>query len=72
MRQDSESTNQPAIIARTAKEVAARAIAELEAAGALQRTEGHITRIDAELKTYVAEQYEAYPFAGHWIVATAA
>jgi uncharacterized protein (DUF2249 family) len=49
--------NQLAIIAGTAKEVAARAIAELEAAGALQRTEGHIARIDrAKLQTYVVEQ----------------
>jgi uncharacterized protein (DUF2249 family) len=49
--------NQLAIIAGTAKEVAARAIAELEAAGALQRTEGHIARIDrAKLQMYVAEQ----------------
>jgi uncharacterized protein (DUF2249 family) len=49
--------NQLAIIAGTAKEVAARAIAELEAAGALQRTEGHIARIDrAKLQTYVTEQ----------------
>jgi CRP/FNR family transcriptional regulator len=49
--------NQLAIIAGTAKEVAARAIAELEAGGALQRTEGHIARIDrAKLQTYVVEQ----------------
>lgn len=49
--------NQLAIIAGTAKEVAARAIAELEAAGVLQRTEGHIARIDrAKLQTYVTEQ----------------
>jgi uncharacterized protein (DUF2249 family) len=49
--------NQLAIVAGTAKEVAARAIAELEAAGALQRTEGHIARIDrAKLQAYVAEQ----------------
>lgn len=49
--------NQLAIIAGTAKEVAARAVAELEAAGALQRTEGHIARIDrAKLQAYVAQQ----------------
>jgi hypothetical protein len=49
--------NQPVIIARTAKEVAARAIAELEAAGALQRTERHIAQIDrAKLQKYVTEQ----------------
>src|SRR5450755_4137999 len=49
--------NQLAIVAGTAKEVAARAIAELEAAGALHRTEGHIARIDrAKLQAYVAEQ----------------
>jgi CRP-like cAMP-binding protein len=38
--------SQLAVIAGTAKEVAARAVAELEAAGALERTQGHIARID--------------------------
>ena len=34
-----------------------RTIAELEAAGALQRNEGHIARIDrAKLQAYVVEQ----------------
>jgi uncharacterized protein (DUF2249 family) len=49
--------NQLAIVAGTAKEVAARAIAELEAAGALRRTQGHISHIDrAKLRTFVPEQ----------------
>jgi CRP/FNR family transcriptional regulator len=49
--------NQLAIVAGTAKEVAARAIAELEAAGALQRSQGHISRIDrAKLQAFVPEQ----------------
>ena len=37
---------QLALTAGTAKEVAARAIAELEAAGAIQRARGRIARID--------------------------
>ncbi len=37
-----------AVIAGTAKEVAARAIAELEAAGALERRKGHIALVDRE------------------------
>jgi uncharacterized protein (DUF2249 family) len=49
--------NQLAVVAGTAKEVAARAIAELEAAGALQRTQGHISRIDrAKLRAFIPEQ----------------
>ena len=48
--------NQLAVIAGTAKEVAARAIAELEAAGALERMQGHISRIDrAKLQTFIPE-----------------
>jgi uncharacterized protein (DUF2249 family) len=48
--------SQLAVIAGTAKEVAARAVAELEAAGALERTQGHIARIDrAKLQAFVPE-----------------
>jgi DNA-binding GntR family transcriptional regulator len=48
--------NQLAVIAGTAKEVAARAIAELEAAGALERMQGHISRIDrAKLQMFIPE-----------------
>ena len=39
---------QLAVIAGTAKEVAARAIAELEGAGALKRLKGHIALVDRE------------------------
>jgi len=47
---------QLAAIAGTAKEVAARAVAELEAAGALERTQGRIARIDrAKLQSFVPE-----------------
>jgi uncharacterized protein (DUF2249 family) len=39
---------QLAVIAGTAKEVAARAVAELEAAGALKRLKGHIALVDRD------------------------
>ncbi len=45
-----------AVIAGTAKEVAARAIAELEAAGALKRLKGHIALVDREKLQGVAQR----------------
>jgi len=54
MKQDAESTCDHR---SNSEEVAARAIAELEAAGALQRTERHIAQIDrAKPQKYVTEQ----------------
>lgn len=49
--------NQLASVAGTAKEVAARAIADLETAGALQRARGHISHIDrAKLQRFIPEE----------------
>ncbi len=46
---------QLATIAGTAKEVAARAIAELEAVGALQRARGRIARVDRHILQHFLE-----------------
>jgi uncharacterized protein (DUF2249 family)/CRP-like cAMP-binding protein len=48
------SQTELAVIAGTAKEVAARAVAELEAAGALERRKGHIALVDREKLKQIA------------------
>jgi DNA-binding GntR family transcriptional regulator len=48
------SQTELAVIAGTAKEVAARAVAELEAAGVLKRRNGHIALVDREKLKEVA------------------